>query len=115
MLNIRWFIRTILDYLKPKMGQASKIGNYYSTGSIWYYKRGGCVLVVIRGINLSALSTRTAVANIPAGFRPVGETYGMTNSGTNGEYFLVQSNGDVQFNAISAKTIYASTTYTQWN
>ena len=90
---------------------AEKVGNYYSSGAITAYKKGGCVTVIVSNLGLSALGSRTAVAKLPEGFRPPTETYGYLTLG--GSYFLIQNNGDVQFNSGSAVTAWGSATYAQ--
>ena len=88
---------------------ATKVGNYYSSGTVVAYKRSGVVTVKVNGLALSALSARTTVAKLPEGYRPPTQSYGIINSST--AYFVVETNGDVKFNAGSAQTVYSNVTY----
>lgn len=92
---------------------ATKVGSYYSSGTITAYKCCGCVTVKLDGLALSTLSARTTVATLPAGFRPSVEVYSIIHGTTRG--ILVTSSGNVQIESGSSGTYWASITYSAWN
>lgn len=95
-------------------GQATKSGNYYSSGQIVYYYKNGVVTVHCSGIALGTITARTTIATIPAGVRPPNEEYGKVDGQTS--VFYVNPAGNVQVTAgLSGKTIYGTLTYVAWN
>lgn len=96
-------------------GQATKSGNYYSSGIIYFCRMNGVVSISFHGIALGTISARTVIATIPAGFRP---PYDMTVSSTQYTTLgcFVSANGNISVEpAMSGKTLWASLTYVAWN
>ena len=89
---------------------ATKVGNYYSGSGITAMKNGGCVTINVSFTASASFTSRTTVATIPAGYRPMGQTFGYRNGTT--EFFVIESNGDVKFNSLtSGSTYYGVATY----
>ena len=79
------------------------------TDSVIAFRRFGHVVFATGAVTIKrAISTRTAVATIPDGFRPVAESYG---TGTNGEKIVMQANGNFNFDSAGASTHYFSVIY----
>jgi hypothetical protein len=79
------------------------------TSSTLEVKRFGHVVYITGAVNLTAaLTARTTVANIPAGYRPYRQAYGRTNANI---LIVVESNGEFKFDAASAGYQYLSITY----
>ena len=92
---------------------ATKVGNYYSSGTIKAYKCGGCVTVKLSSLVLSTLSARTTIASLPTGFRPPVEVYSIIHGTSRG--ILVTSAGNIQIESGTSGTYWASITYSAWN
>lgn len=89
---------------------ATKVGNYYSGTGITAMKNGGCVTVHVAFTASASFSSRTTIATIPVGYRPMTQVFGYRNGTT--EYFIVESNGDIKFNSLaSGSTYYGVATY----
>ena len=100
------------DALGLADGTANATNNtsYINSGIISCTRKGGCVTVTLRGVAVKQLTARTAIATIPAGYRPPGEQYGTIN-GEGSSYFIVTAAGALQMNAGSARTVYGQVTY----
>lgn len=88
---------------------ATPATQYMTGGAIRAYKRGHTVTVRFDGVAHTTLTGRTTIATLPSGYRPPFQAYGQLNSKT--DYFLVESDGAVKLNAISAATEYGMCTY----
>lgn len=87
---------------------ATKVGNYWTAGELTAYRRGN-VCQLVGNPTLTKLTKRTTVAQLPAGFRPAAVAYNTINGSY--EYVLVNSDGTIQFNEISAGVKWFSVTY----
>lgn len=86
--------------------QATKVGNYWTGGNLTLYRRGNIVHIT-GSPTLTALTGRTTVAKIDnVDLRPYAQEYIPINGST--EYLLINTDGTIQFNAISAGTKYFS-------
>ena len=111
-------LEDFIDGLNVKGGgketvTATKVGSYYSSGTITAYKIGATVTVKLDGLVLSALSSRTTVAELPAGFRPPTQVFSFLSGYTRGVF--VNDDGKVQIETGSAGTYWSSITYVAWN
>ena len=92
---------------------ATKVGSYYSSGTITAYKSGNCVTVRLSALALVTLSSRTTIATLPSGFRPPGQIYSFLSGYTRGVF--VNEDGTIQIETGSSGTYWASVTYVAWN
>lgn len=77
-----------------------------SGGSIVLYVRGKVGIVILSGVKINSISSRSTFATIPSGYRPAGQRYGYIN-GHYSEYLIVNDNGTVQGDSgLSGQTIW---------
>ena len=87
----------------------TKQGSYYSSGAINVIRRGNCVTIDMYALDFSSISSRVTIAIIPAGFRPPVTVYGIFTDTSS--YFLVNPDGTIQVNAMSASKKWGTVTY----
>ena len=109
--DIKVMFTKILDLLKYETATATKVGSYYSSGSITCYKRCGVVTVKCQALVMSQLSARTTVATLPSGFRPPNEVFTIVSNTSSTERVLFDADGKVKFEPCSSATYYASVTF----
>ena len=88
---------------------ATKVGNYYSSGAINVVRRGNCITIDMNAIAFINITSRVTVATVPSDFRPPTAVYGLFTDMAN--YFLVTMNGEIQVNPMSAGTKWGTITY----
>ena len=88
---------------------------YASGGSVSVRKRGKMCEVTLNGVTVKSISSRSNIANIPSGYRPVGDVYIIpTSIGSYvaSEYVVITSAGAVNADVgCSGRTIYGTVTY----
>lgn len=108
-LDLKEWIAKILNAFTTKAVYATKVGNYWTGGTIVAFKRCGIVTVKINAADITALSARTTIASIPASFAPPTEISGNVDGST--RPFFVETNGEIKIDGGSAIRIWADTTY----
>lgn len=113
----KWLIHADNNYVyvngSAQLGDAQtsceKYGSVWTSGGISVYRRGRTVFCV-GDPKLSAVSARTRIGTIPAGYRPVNTAYAInTNLST---YMLFYSDGQILTGgAQSATTVWFSTSW----
>lgn len=89
----------------------TKVGSYYTSGTIVAIKRGGTVTVHVNALAVKKLTARTTVASIPAQYAPKKESYGIMTASSSIKYFIVSTDGEIRFNTGDAGTFYSTLTY----
>ena len=91
---------------------ATKVGNYYSGTGIVAMRNGGCVTVKFAITATANITTRTTIANIPAGYRPMTEVFGFSNAYNT--YFIIQDNGNVKIDFMeNGRSYYGMAVYSK--
>lgn len=109
MLDVKALLVKITDYFTLKTTTATRYGTVWQSGAINIYKRGGIVTVKLNGVSVSAISARTQIATVPAGFIPPTEI-GAVVDGTN-TFWFIDTGGALKLNATSAITMWGAMTY----
>lgn len=89
----------------------TKVGSYYTSGTIIAVKRGGTVTIHVNALAVKKLTARTTVASIPAQYAPKKESYGIMTASSSIKYFIVSTDGEIRFNTGDAGTFYSTLTY----
>ena len=88
----------------------TKVGSYWTSGSITCIRRGNCCQLKFNAMQMSATSGNQNIALIPEGFRPLTET----KIPTDGNYslnFFVETTGYIQARTVPAGTYWGTVTY----
>ena len=91
-----------------QQASAIKVGSAWTGGGINFVRYGNIVHCQCSP-NMAALSTRTKVATIPVGYRPIGTVYAHENGTT--QYWLFDTDGSIYSNGGTAGYKYFSIDY----
>lgn len=113
MLNTKKLLYKMLDWMgTTSNASATKVGNIWTNGSIYFVKRGN--IVQVNGSpTLGTFTGRQTIAQIPVGFRPATTAYAILNGNSSaGNYFIFNGDGTIQANTdVGGKTLYFGTCY----
>ena len=105
MLNIK---KLFTKLMTTESATPQKVGTKWTSGSITCYRTGGLVTLKFGGTAISGISSRTQIATIPEGFRPVTQIVITTYGGLD---VVVNTNGSLQVDPPAGGTYYGNIAY----
>ena len=104
--QVNSLISNLVNY---SSADATKVGDCWTSGAIRAYRRGYIVTLKLDNMAISAVSSRTQIATIPDGYRPVTEV-GFYDD-TNTRQYIVSNDGTFRAGAQSSGNVWGSITY----
>ncbi len=87
-----------------------------------YVNSTSCTLIRMNGMvhmlgsaNFKGHTSRTVMCNVPAGWRSYAQCYGRTTDSGGGTLIIIDSNGNISFDALTAGNHWFSATWAAWN
>lgn len=88
--------------------------SYVNSSSCTFIRMNGMVHM-LGSANFKGHTSRTVMCNVPAGWRSYAQCYGRTTDSGGGTLIVIDSNGNISFDSITAGNHWFSVTWAAWN
>jgi hypothetical protein len=102
-------IDSLVDFMTLKTADGTLDSTYTSSGNIYCFKKGGTLVIKLKSVLLTTLTSRTTIGRVPSGFIPPIQATGFIDAST--ILWGVETNGSVWIDSgASGKRVWGTLT-----